>query len=147
MMDHDESTYLVIADAVRNGAMYWVDVIDVKPVGIFWLLGALLEVAGRSVFWMRVIAALFLALTAFFLSETKLRMGSSLVAAFAAGTIYLLLNSVFTFLRVKPKYGDVFQLIYHRRVFPCSECPQPVGLFSCRAFSGVWVPDQIRRPF
>ncbi|MBK6947126.1 MAG: hypothetical protein IPH16_02735 [Haliscomenobacter sp.] len=110
VIDHDESTYLVIADAVRNGAMYWVDVIDVKPVGIFWLLGALLEIVGRSVFWMRVIAALFLALTAFLLSETKLRLGSSLVAAFASGAIYLVLNSVFTFYGLSPNTETYFNL-------------------------------------
>ncbi len=110
VIDHDESTYLVIADAVRNGAMYWVDVIDVKPVGIFWLLGALLEIVGRSVFWMRVLAALFLAFTAFLLSQMKLRMGSSLNAALAAGVIYLVLNSVFTFYGLSPNTETYFNL-------------------------------------
>ena len=136
VMDHDESTYLVIADAVRNGAMYWVDVIDVKPVGIFWLLGALLEVAGRSVFWMRVIATLFLALTAFFLSETKLRMGSSLVAAFAAGTIYLLLNSVFTFYGLSPNTETYFNLFTIAGFFLVLNVRNPWVFFPAGLFLG-----------
>ena len=31
VMDHDESTYLVIADALRHGDVYLRDVIDTKP--------------------------------------------------------------------------------------------------------------------
>ncbi|HQW03396.1 MAG TPA: hypothetical protein PLR30_13010, partial [Saprospiraceae bacterium] len=38
VMDHDESTYLVIADALRHGDVYLRDVIDTKPIGIFTLL-------------------------------------------------------------------------------------------------------------
>ncbi|MFM8362558.1 MAG: hypothetical protein ACKOA4_07660 [Haliscomenobacter sp.] len=57
VIDHDESTYLVIADAVRQGAIYWVDAIDVKPPGIFWLYALLQTLFGKAIFTMRLFAA------------------------------------------------------------------------------------------
>lgn len=110
VIDHDESTYIVIADAVRKGAIYWKDVIDVKPGGIFWLLAGMQSVFGSQIWMMRLLAALFLALTAFFMVETRLALGASFRGAWASGVIYLFLNSLFTFYGVSPNTETFFGL-------------------------------------
>lgn len=108
VIDHDESTYIVIADSLRAGATYWVDVVDVKPIGIFLLFAGLQNLFGDSIFVMRLLAALFLALTAFFLIETKIKLGGTFRAAWASGVIYLFLNSLFTFYGVSPNTETFF---------------------------------------
>lgn len=108
VIDHDESTYLVIGDAILHGARYWVDIIDVKPVGVFWLYAGFLGVFGHSIAAMRLMAAIFLGLTAFLLSKTKLAMGSTPGAAFGAGLIFLILNSVYTYYGVSPNTETFF---------------------------------------
>ena len=50
VMDHDESTYLVIADALRQGNVYLRDVIDTKPIGIFTLFAVFQILFGKSIF-------------------------------------------------------------------------------------------------
>ncbi len=37
VLDHDESTYLEIAREMLEGKALYVDLIDIKPPGIFWL--------------------------------------------------------------------------------------------------------------
>lgn len=110
VIDHDESTYIVIADAIRAGAIYWKDVIDVKPGGIFWLFALLQTLFGAQIWVMRLLAALFLATTAFFLVETRLSLGASFRGAWASGVIYLFLNSLFTFYGVSPNTETFFSV-------------------------------------
>jgi len=108
VIDHDESTYIVIGNAVLHGARYWIDVIDVKPLGIFWLYAGFQAIFGHSVLALRLMAAIWLALTAFFLARFKLEMGSSPRAAFAAGVLFLVLNSLFTFYGISPNTETFF---------------------------------------
>ncbi|MCB0572340.1 MAG: glycosyltransferase family 39 protein [Phaeodactylibacter sp.] len=110
VIDQDESTYIVIADALMKGYTYQVDFIDTKPIGIFWILAGLQWLFGPSVFGLRLIAAAVLALTAFFLYRAKLSMGSAPTAALAAGVLYLFLNSIFTFYGVSPNTEAYFNL-------------------------------------
>ena len=70
VMDHDESTYLVIADALRNGDVYLRDVIDTKPIGIFTLLAIFQLFFGKSILIFRIITAIWIALTAWMLYLT-----------------------------------------------------------------------------
>lgn len=108
VIDHDESTYIVIGDAILQGARYWIDVTDVKPVGIFWLYAGFLGVLGHSIAAMRLMAAVFLGLTAFLLSKTKLAMGSTPNAAFGAGVVFLVLNSIYTYYGISPNTETFF---------------------------------------
>src|SRR6187431_504425 len=54
VIDHDESTYIVIADALLYGDVYFRDVIDTKPIGIFGLFALFLTVFGKSIFMIRL---------------------------------------------------------------------------------------------
>lgn len=108
VIDHDESTYIVIGDAILHGARYWVDIIDVKPVGIFWLYAGFQAIFGHSIFAMRLMAALWLALTAFFMARFKLELGSSPRAAYGAGILFIVLNSLFTFYGISPNTETFF---------------------------------------
>lgn len=108
VIDHDESTYLVIGDAILQGARYWIDFTDVKPIGVFWLYAGFLGVYGHSIAATRLMAAVFLSLTAFLLSKTKLDMGSTPGAAFGAGVVFLILNSIYTYYGVSPNTETYF---------------------------------------
>jgi 4-amino-4-deoxy-L-arabinose transferase-like glycosyltransferase len=110
VIDHDESTYLVIADALYQGYTYQVDYIDTKPIGIFLIFAGLKPLLGDSVFWYRFFAALTLAFTAFLLYKAKRQDGSPHAAGIAAGVIYLALNSLYTRYGVSPNTETYFNL-------------------------------------
>jgi len=110
VIDHDESTYIVVSDAILNGKTYFVDVIDTKPVGVFLLYAGLQKLFGSGIFILRLLAAVFLGLTAFFLYLAKRKAGSTALAAMAAGIIYLILNAIFTYYGVSPNTETFFNL-------------------------------------
>jgi 4-amino-4-deoxy-L-arabinose transferase-like glycosyltransferase len=51
----DESVYLAIGNFVRNGALLYRDVADVKPPGIYYLAALVFSVAGKSFIAARVL--------------------------------------------------------------------------------------------
>lgn len=110
VIDHDESTYIVIADLLMKGYTYQVDFIDTKPIGIFLVFAALQELFGSSIIMLRVVATVVIALTSFFLYKTKRKDGSSHSAALAAGIIYIFLNSIYTRYGVSPNTETYFNL-------------------------------------
>ncbi|MEQ8703394.1 MAG: glycosyltransferase family 39 protein [Phaeodactylibacter sp.] len=110
VIDHDESTYLVIADAIAQGYTYQVDYIDTKPIGIFLILAALKSLLGNAIWGYRLFAALVLGLTSFLLYRAKRIQGSSWAAALSAGIIYLILNSLYTRYGVSPNTETYFNL-------------------------------------
>ena len=114
VINHDESTYLVIAEGMLQGGVYFVDLIDTKPVGIFLLYAGMLSVVGKSIVGMRFLTALFIGFTAYGLFRLTDRAGGSQRAAWAAGLIYPLLVSIFTFYGVSPNteiYFNLFTII------------------------------------
>jgi 4-amino-4-deoxy-L-arabinose transferase-like glycosyltransferase len=65
VIDHDESTYLEIARMLLSGKLLYVDMVDIKPPGIFLILAFFQWIFGYSIFVMRLLTALWIALTAF----------------------------------------------------------------------------------
>ena len=110
VINHDESTYIVIADALLKGNVYWVDYIDTKPIGVFLLFALFKLVLGPSIFLYRLMTAVWLAGTAFLLYRVKIKLGSPAKAGVAAGVMYLFLNSIFTFYGVSPNTETYFGL-------------------------------------
>lgn len=110
VIDHDESTYLVIADALSKGYTYQIDYIDTKPIGIFLILAAFKSVLGNTIWAYRLVAALVLGCTAFLLYRAKRVQGSSWSAGLASGVIYLALNSLYTHYGVSPNTETYFNL-------------------------------------
>jgi 4-amino-4-deoxy-L-arabinose transferase-like glycosyltransferase len=110
VIDQDESTYILIADALRQGHQYQVDYVDTKPIGIFGLLALWMACFGPSIWGIRLLATLVLALTSWLLYCAKRAGGSTPAAALAAGVLYLFLNSIFTFYGVSPNTETFFNL-------------------------------------
>ncbi|MBK8831302.1 MAG: glycosyltransferase family 39 protein [Saprospiraceae bacterium] len=116
VMDHDESTYLVIADALRHGDVYLRDVIDTKPIGIFTLFAVFQILFGKSIIVLRIITAIWIALTAWmlYLAHRELIKDSpgylNNPAPVASGVIYVFIISIFTFYGVSPNTEHFFNL-------------------------------------
>ncbi|MCB0581649.1 MAG: glycosyltransferase family 39 protein [Phaeodactylibacter sp.] len=110
VINHDESTYIVIADALLAGYTYQVDYFDTKPIGIFLIYALLQLLVGKSILLLRVASTVALAATAYFLYRAKRSFGSRPAAALAAGLIYLFLNSIFTHYGVAPNTETFFNL-------------------------------------
>lgn len=63
-IDHDESTYLIIAQQWLGGHLPWTEFLDIKPIGIYALFAGALGLFGEHVFVARVLAIFFISLTA-----------------------------------------------------------------------------------
>lgn len=71
VIDHDESTYIIIANQWLQGKIPYVANVEIKPIGIFLLFAGALKFIGNSIFSIRLITVLFIAGTAFFLYRAK----------------------------------------------------------------------------
>ena len=89
--DHDESTYLVIAQELLKGKLLYLDVWDTKPVGIFLVFALALKVFGSSIVTIRLIAALVIGLTAHLLFLCIKRWGRQTSHAFPAAVAYIMM--------------------------------------------------------
>lgn len=98
VIDHDESTYLVIAEAVLRGQSLYIDIWDTKPVGIFLFVAMALKVMGGSIWGLRFFGALVIGLSASLLFMALARRQSNLPACFFGALIFLGLSSA-------PLYG------------------------------------------
>jgi 4-amino-4-deoxy-L-arabinose transferase-like glycosyltransferase len=110
VINHDESTYLVIADAITKGAQYYINYVDIKPPGIFIIIASYMHVFGNSIFLFRMFTSIILATTAFMLYLIKVNSSKEKSAAISTGIIYIFLTSVFTFFGVSPNTELYFNL-------------------------------------
>lgn len=113
VLDHDESTYIVIGKALMDGDVYLVDVIDTKPIGIFWLYGLLESIFGKSIFGMRFFAAIIIGLTSGLLFKISFQFTKDIYAAWASGIIYIVMISLFKSWGLSPNtelYFNLFSL-------------------------------------
>jgi 4-amino-4-deoxy-L-arabinose transferase-like glycosyltransferase len=97
VIDHDESTYLEIARMMLSGKTLYVDMVDIKPPGIFLILAGFQAVFGHSIFMMRMLVALWIAITAFIIYKTGKLLVKDDRAALAAGIIYIFFISTWSF--------------------------------------------------
>ena len=117
VINHDESTYLVIANSLLDGSIYLKDYIDTKPPGIFYLFALLIKIVGPNIFLMRVFGALTVAATAFLLFLAKKRQFGNYKASFLTGFLYILATSIFTYYGVSINTELYFNLFYRTRSF------------------------------
>lgn len=110
VIDHDESTYLVIADSLLKGHTYFVDYIDTKPIGIFLIYAGLMSLFGKSIFILRLVVALLVALTGYLLYRAKLVQDGDAKSAIWVGGLYILITSTFTFFGVSPNTELFFNI-------------------------------------
>lgn len=110
VINHDESTYVVIANEILEGEVLYVDTIDVKPIGIFLIMAVIQLIFGNSMFFIRLCTSLIIALTSFIIYRVKLRIGAEKRTALAAGFIYIFMLSVYTFYGVSVNTEIYFNL-------------------------------------
>lgn len=90
-IDFDETTYAVIADHWIRGAQLYIDVIDIKQPGIYAIFAAIQLLFGKSVLAIRLIAALTIAVSAFLIYKTKLKLGFESTSSFGSAVLYVLM--------------------------------------------------------
>ncbi|PPK88128.1 4-amino-4-deoxy-L-arabinose transferase-like glycosyltransferase [Neolewinella xylanilytica] len=110
VINHDESTYIVGADELLRGEIYLRDVIDTKPIGIFWLYALLIKLTGGSIWLLRLAATAFVALGAWLLAVVAERATGKPGAGYVAGTVYIIMCSVYKFYGVSPNTEIFFNV-------------------------------------
>lgn len=111
VINHDESTYIVIADEMLRGESYLSDVVDTKPIGIFLIYMALIKLTGGSVFALRLAAAGVVALGAWALYFAGRRATGDRRVGLAAGVIYCFSCAVFTYYGLSPNTEIFFNVL------------------------------------
>ncbi len=114
VIDHDESTYLVIADEWLNGKTLYKDLIDLKPPGIFLIFAAYIKLFGESIFGLRVFGSVIIGLTAFMLFLVLKKFELRNRSACFAGLAYLLMTTFHFSLAVNT---EIFMNFFHVLAF------------------------------
>ncbi len=117
VINHDESTYIVIASEMLRGKIYLRDVIDTKPIGVFWLYAVLIKLTGGSIPAIRTATTLFVALTAWAGYGAGRRATGSDRVGLAAGIIYCFACSVYSYYGLGPNSELFFNLFTLAAVF------------------------------
>ncbi len=97
VIDVDESTYLIIGKEIFKGNLLYVDYYDTKPAGIFLLFGFLEYISGNGLLLSRIVAALLVAFTGYFLYLLKYRFTKNHLISALSGLIYVALVSSYRF--------------------------------------------------
>ena len=95
VIDHDESTYLLIASELNKGALLYTDVVDTKPPGIFMTFSAIEKVFGKSVLSIRLFGSFIISLSAFFLFLISRQFGVNKSLSFLSGLCYIVAFSCY----------------------------------------------------
>ncbi|HLO58105.1 MAG TPA: glycosyltransferase family 39 protein [Bacteroidales bacterium] len=96
IISHDEGTFLVIARELFKGKIYFVDLIDTKPIGIFLLLGLFIKYISSSIIMIRLFTAIVIGFTSYFIYRISFSFYSQQKPAIAAGVIFIFFLSIFT---------------------------------------------------
>ncbi|MCB0633228.1 MAG: glycosyltransferase family 39 protein [Lewinella sp.] len=102
VINHDESTYILIGREILHGRHYFVDVIDTKPIGIFLIYALFQWLVGNSIFIFRILVAIGVAFTAFGLFVIVDRYLGNRKGAWIAGLGYVFMTAIFTYYGVSP---------------------------------------------
>ncbi len=94
VIDHDESTYILVARELLGGARLYDTVWDNKPPGIFLLFAVLQYLFGQEIWPVRVFGTLAVAATAFFVDRSVRALGGSSREALFGGLTTALLFSM-----------------------------------------------------
>lgn len=74
-LDHDVSTYLVMANEWLRDSVPFTFYIDVKPIGIYALFALAIKVFGTNVYGVRILGIIFISLTAYFIHRILRHQG------------------------------------------------------------------------
>jgi 4-amino-4-deoxy-L-arabinose transferase-like glycosyltransferase len=110
VLDHDESTYLIIGRDILNGKILYTDVTDTKPVGIFLFYAFLEFLFGSSIFLKRLVFAVLVGVTGFLIYRISARLFKNCQVALASGIIYILYVSIWIYHGLSPNTELIFNL-------------------------------------
>ena len=102
VIDHDESTYILIGSALLKGQTYLVDVIDTKPIGIFLLYAVMCFLSGGSIVVMRLMTTAVVALVAYLLFRLGREQGGQDGVGWATALIYVFMTSIYANYGIAP---------------------------------------------
>lgn len=85
----DEMFYLQVGDLMWHGALPFVDIWDRKPIGLFLLFAAIRLLGGDGIVQYQIVATAFAFGTAVVIAQLARKIGTSALAATAAGVVYL----------------------------------------------------------
>lgn len=129
LVSHDEGTYFVIAREIFQGKIYFADLVDTKPIGLFMILGLFMKFCSTSVFMIRLFTAVIVALTSFVIYRISLQEQGEQKPAIAAGVIYLFFVSVWAHFGVFIN-PELFYLLFTALAFYLFiRNPGPAGFF------------------
>ncbi|MCB0594455.1 MAG: glycosyltransferase family 39 protein [Lewinellaceae bacterium] len=129
VINHDESTYIIIGNGLLHGQAYLVDSYDTKPVGIFLVYALLNALAGGSIFGIRLLATIWLAFTAYLLFRLGLRAGGHHRVGWAAGISYVLMASIYTHYGISPNTEIFFNGFTVLAILLAWEAGNRIGLY------------------
>ena len=95
VIDHDESTYLIIADEMLKGKKLYKEVIDNKPPGIFLVFSLVQLIFGKSIVGLRLFGALILGISAFLIYRIRLHFSGKKSLAVWSGMLYIFLFTLY----------------------------------------------------
>ncbi len=110
VLDHDESTYMIIGRDILNGKELYTDVTDTKPAGIFIFYAAMELLFGGSIFLKRLVFAWVVGITSFLVYRVSIRFFKNQKSAFAAGLIYIFYTSIWIYHGRSPNTELLFNL-------------------------------------
>lgn len=110
VLDHDESTYMIIGRDILHGKSLYVDDIDSKPVGIFLIYALMQLIFGYSIFLKRLFVSIIVGLTSWLLKKVSVKFFQNERVAIASGLIYIFYNSIWTKIGVSPNTETFFNL-------------------------------------
>jgi 4-amino-4-deoxy-L-arabinose transferase-like glycosyltransferase len=137
VIDHDESTYLEIARMMLAGKVLYVDMVDIKPPGIFLILAGFQAVFGYSVFVIRLLVSLWIGATAFLIYKTGKLLINDQKASFASGLIYLFLISSWSFYGISITPEIFFNLFTISALYLLLKKQSPLNLFLAGLLAGM----------
>lgn len=102
VMDHDESTYLIMGADMLDGKELYSDITDTKPAGIFLIYALMQLITGYSLFLKRLLVAILVGVSAYLMRRLSFSLFKEKNPALAAGIIYILFTSTWEYFGISP---------------------------------------------
>lgn len=93
-IDHDESTFIIMGQAIIDGYLPYLKLWDLKPPLVFYFFAGIISVFGKSLMAIRIIGCLIIALTAWFTYRLSREFFNQKIS-FIAGILCIYLMSLF----------------------------------------------------
>jgi len=102
VMDHDESTYLIMGAEMLEGRELYSDITDTKPAGIFLIYAFMQLITGYSLFLKRLLVAFLVGASGYLIHRLSVALFKEKNPALAAGIIYILFTSTWEYFGISP---------------------------------------------